>query len=235
MFFSSNLKFLRERSRTSQTDLAKSLDLSRTTLIGYEKGVQPPFTKLVRMADYFKVSLDALVRYDLSKLSAFQLSEVERGMDIDITGQKLRLLTVTVDKNGNENIELVGIKAHAGYANGYGDPDFIGQLPRFQLPFLPREKTYRCFQLKGDSMLPIPNGAWVTGAFIEDWNTIKPGTPCIIVTRNDGVVFKLVYSTIATNGMLQLVSTNAAYKPYDLAIREVVEIWKSVTWNRMES
>ena len=83
--------------------------------------------------------------------------------------------------------------------------------------------------------MPIPNGAWVTGAFIEDWSAIKLGTPCIIVTRNDGVVFKLVYSTIATNGMLQLVSTNAAYKPYDLAISEVVEIWKSVTWNRMES
>ncbi len=234
MFFSSNLKFLRERSRISQTELAKSIDLSRTTLIGYEKGVQPPFAKLMRMADYFKMSLDALVRYDLSKLSAFQLSEVERGMDIDITGQKLRLLTVTVDKNGNENIELVGTKAQAGYANGYGDPDFIGQLPRFQLPFLPREKTYRCFQLKGDSMLPIPNGAWVTGAFVEDWSTIKPGTPCIIVTRNDGVVFKLVYIAIATNGTLQLVSTNPTFKPYNLAVSEVVEIWKSVTWNRME-
>ncbi len=161
MFFSTNLKFLRERKQISQTDLARTLDLSRTTLIGYEKGVQPPFPKLIRMAEHFKISLDALIRYDLSKLSGFQLSEIDRGMDVDITGQKLRLLTVTTDNQGNENIEMVATKAQAGYANGYGDPEFVEKLPKFQLPFLPKNRTYRCFQIKGDSMLPIPENAWV--------------------------------------------------------------------------
>lgn len=230
MFFSTNLKFLRERKGVSQTDLARTLELSRTTLIGYEKGVQPPFPKLIRMAEYFKVSLDALIRYDLSRLSAFQLSEIDRGMDVDITGQKLRLLTVTTDSAGNENIEMVATKAQAGYANGYGDPDFVEKLPKFRLPFLPKEKTYRCFQIKGDSMLPIPENAWVTGSFVQDWSNIKHGTPCIVVTKDGGVVFKLVYPNL-NDGSFQLVSSNRIYQPYSISVENVLEIWKFETWN----
>lgn len=234
MFLSTNLKFLRERKGVSQTDLAKTLELSRTTLIGYEKGVQPPFVKLIRMAEYFKISLDALIRYDLSKLSAFQLSEIERGMDVDITGQKLRVLTTTTDKDGNENIEMVATKAQAGYANGYGDPDFVEKLPKFQLPFLSKEKTYRCFQIKGDSMLPIPENAWVTGSYIQDWNNIKNGTPCIVVTKDDGVVFKLIYPNLKEEKSFQLVSSNRIYQPYSISAEEVLEIWQFETWNSFE-
>lgn len=234
MFLSTNLKFLRERKGISQTDLAKTLELSRTTLIGYEKGVQPPFAKLIRIAEYFKISLDALVRYDLTKLSEFQLSEIERGMDVDITGQKLRVLTTTTDNDGNENIEMVATKAQAGYASGYGDPDFVEKLPKFQLPFLSKEKTYRCFQIKGDSMLPIPENAWVTGSFIQDWNDIKNGTPCIVVTKDDGVVFKLVYPNLKEEKSFQLVSSNRIYEPYSISVEEVLEIWQFETWNSFE-
>ncbi len=234
MFFPTNLKFLRVRKGISQTDLARTLDLSRTTLIGYEKRVQPPFPKLIRIAEYFKISLDALIRYDLQKLSEFQLSEIDRGMDVDVTGQKLRLLTVTTDKEGNENIEMVATKAQAGYANGYGDPEFVEKLPKFQLPFLPKNRSYRCFQIKGDSMLPIPENAWVTGSYIQDWNTIKNGTPCIITTIEDGVVFKLVYQNLKQEKVLQLVSSNRIYQPYSISVEEVLEIWKFETWNCFE-
>ena len=234
MFLSTNLKFLRERKGFSQTELAKMLELSRTTLIGYEKGVQPPFAKLIRMAEHFKISLDALVRYDMSKLSAFQLSEIERGMDVDITGQKLRVLTTTTDSQGNENIEMVATKAQAGYANGYDDPEFVEKLPKFQLPFLSKNKSYRCFQIKGDSMLPIPENAWVTGSYIQDWNDIKNGTPCIIITKDDGVVFKVVYNNLKAEKSFQLVSTNRIFQPYSIKAEEVLEVWKFETWNSFE-
>jgi phage repressor protein C with HTH and peptisase S24 domain len=211
--------------------LAKTLGLTRTTLIGYEKSVQPPFPKLIRISEHFKVSLDALIRYNLSKLSEFQLSEIERGMDIDITGQKLRVLTTTIDSSGNENIEMVDTKAQAGYTAGFGDSEFVEKLPKFQLPFLPKEKTYRCFQIEGDSMLPIPESSWVTASFIQDWTGIKNGTPYIVVTKDDGLVFKLVYKN---NKQLQLVSTNRIYQPYSIPINQVSEIWKFETWNSFE-
>lgn len=234
MYFAENIKFLRKRKKLSQNDLASSLGLTRTTLAGYEKSVQPPFKTLVKFADYFQISLDALIRYDLSVLSEFQLSQIEGGFDIDVTGQKLRLLTVSVDKDGHENIEMVPIKAQAGYTSDYGDMGFIASLPKFSLPFLPQDKTYRSFQTKGDSMLPIPEGAWVTGSYIQNWETIKDGTPCIIVTQEDGIVFKVIYNQIKKNRSLLLVSSNRIYKPYEIAINSIAEIWKFETYNGFE-
>lgn len=234
MFFAENLKFLRTRKRVSQTDLANNLAITRTTLAGYEKKVQPPFVVLIRIAEYFHVSIDALLRYNLGNLSEFQMSQIEKGFDVDITGSQLRLLTVTVDKKGKENIEMVPVKAQAGYTNSYGDIEFISSLPRFQLPFLAADKTYRCFQVKGDSMLPIAEGAWVTCSYVQDWSAVKNGTPCVVVTRDDGIVFKIVYNIGENENRLQLVSSNRIYKPYEISINDVAEIWKFETFNGFE-
>ncbi|WP_461629459.1 XRE family transcriptional regulator [Labilibaculum euxinus] len=234
MFFAENIKFLRQRRKKSQLSLAEQLDITRTTLAGYEKNVQPPFKVLIKFAEYFGVSIDALLRYNLAKLSEFQLSQIEDGFDIDVTGKKLRLLTISVNKDGEENIEMVPLKAQAGYTNSYGDLEFIGSLPKFSLPFLPKDKTYRTFQIAGDSMLPIPEGAWVTASFIQNWEQIKDGTPCIIVTLEDGIVFKVVYKQLEKNQTLLLVSSNRNYKPYELPIKNVIEIWKFETFNGFE-
>lgn len=234
MFFADNIKFLRTRRKLSQAELSQNLGLTRTTLAGYEKSVQPPFKTLVKFADYFKVSIDALIRYNLQSLSEFQLSQIEDGFDIDVTGQKLRLLTVSVDKDGDENIEMVPVKAQAGYTLGYGDVNFIASLPKFSLPFLPKDRTYRTFQIRGDSMLPIPEGSWVTGSYVQDWTAIKDGTPCIIATLEDGIVFKVVYNQIKKNQTLLLVSTNRNYKPYEIEVGNIVEVWQFVTYNGFE-
>ncbi|MDQ2177836.1 LexA family transcriptional regulator [Marinifilum sp. D714] len=234
MFFAENIKFLRKRRRKSQADLAEQLEITRTTLAGYEKSVQPPFKVLVKFAEYFNVSIDALIRYNLQELSEFQLSQIEDGFDIDVTGKKLRLLTISVNQDGEENIEMVPLKAQAGYTNSYGDLDFIESLPKFSLPFLPKDKTYRTFQIEGDSMLPIPEGSWVTASYIQNWEAIKDGTPCIIVTQEDSIVFKVVYKQFEKNQSLLLVSSNRNYKPYELQIGKVVEIWKFETYNGFE-
>jgi transcriptional regulator with XRE-family HTH domain len=234
MFFAENIKFLRQRRKKSQADLSEQLSITRSTLAGYEKSVQPPFKVLIKFAEYFGVSIDALLRYNLQELSEFQLSQIEDGFDIDVTGKKLRLLTLSVDRDGEENIEMVPLKAQAGYTNSYGDLEFIGSLPKFSLPFLPKDKSYRTFQIAGDSMLPIPEGAWVTASFIQNWELIKEGTPCIIVTLEEGIVFKVVYKQLEKNQTLLLVSSNRNYKPYELPIQNVIEIWKFETYNGFE-
>jgi len=233
MHFAENLRFLRLRRNKSQTDLAVELELTRTTLSGYEKNVQPPFRILIKISEYFNVSLDALIKYKLNVLSEFQLSQIEKGFDVDVTGSKLRLLTITVDSKGKENIEMVPVKAQAGYTNSYGDLDFIASLPKFRLPFLPENKTYRTFQIKGDSMLPITENSWVTCSFVENWEFIKNGKACIIVTRSEGIVFKLVYNRLSSGAFL-LVSSNRNYLPYEIQTSQVLEIWQFETWNSFE-
>lgn len=228
--FGKNIKFLRNRKKLSQQSLADELNLKRSTLSSYEIGVQAPYDTLIAIADYFGFSLDALVRYDLSALSAFQLSELDKGFEIDLSGSRLRLLTISTDNKGRENIELVSAKAQAGYTQGYGDPEFIAELPKFQLPFLDKNKSYRCFQIVGDSMLPIPEKSWITAQYLEDWNTIKNGEKALVVTQNDGIVFKHLYLKPEQQG-LTLSSSNPLYKPYFLPFSEIKEIWLYATHN----
>jgi len=231
MYFSINLKLLRTRRKRSQADLSTVLDVKRSSLSGYELGSAfPNYETLIRISDFFKISIDKLLRIDLGRISELQLSELERGYDIDLAGHGLRVLATTVSKENEENIELVSISAKAGYRNGYADPDFIKILPTFQMPFLSRDRKYRTFQISGDSMPPVSDGAFVTSEYLANWTMIKDGYPYIVVTKDDGLVFKNVYNRIEKNKSLLLVSTNSSYEPYEVPITEILEIWKFVNY-----
>ena len=55
------LKELREEKRLTQKELAKALGLKRTRIAAYETGVNnPEYAVLLRLADYFHVTLDYL-------------------------------------------------------------------------------------------------------------------------------------------------------------------------------
>ena len=227
MVFGKNIKLLRKRKGRTQDDIAGFLKMKRSTLSGYENGVaQPGIDGLISFSGYFNVSIDTLVKIDLSKLSESQLSEIEKGYDVYVSGSRLRVLATTVDSNNDENIELVPEKAKAGYMRGFADPEYIKELPAFKLPFLSKEKKYRTFQINGDSMHPIPNGAWVTGEYIQDWGYLKNGDACIILTLNEGVVFKIIENKIHKDKTFKLYSLNPIYEPFDLNINEIREIWK---------
>lgn len=231
MYFASNIKFLRKRRGRTQDESAAALNLKRSTLSGYENGVaQPGIEILVSFSGYFNISIDTLLKIDITKLSESQLGELERGYDAYIKGSNLRVLTTTVDSGNRENIELVPEKAKAGYTTGYADPEFIGDLPVFHLPFLSDKRKYRTFQLRGDSMLPIPDGSWVTGEFLQDWMNIISGKAYIVFTINDGIVFKIVENNLKKDGKLVLYSLNPVYEPYEVHVNEVREIWKFVNY-----
>ncbi|HNX66849.1 MAG TPA: LexA family transcriptional regulator [Bacteroidales bacterium] len=222
---------MRKRRGRTQDDVAAALQLKRPTLSGYENGVaQPGIEILVSFSGYFNISIDTLIKVDISRLSEYQLGELERGYDAYVKGSNLRVLTTTVTPDNRENIELVSEKAKAGYATGYADPEFIGDLPLFSLPFLSHNRKYRTFQLKGDSMLPIPDKSWVTGEFLQDWREIKSGNAYIVLTINDGIVFKIIENNIESGGRIVLYSLNPLYEPYEVHISDVKEIWRFVNY-----
>ena len=227
--FASNIKLLRKRRGRTQDDVAFALDMKRSTLSGYENEVaQPGIDALLSFSKYYGISVDTLLKVDLSKLSQSELAQLERGYDVFISGSKIRILTTTVDNNNNENIEVVNQKASAGYRVGFADPEYIRILPTFQMPFLSRDRKYRTFQISGDSMLPIPDGSWVTGEFVQNWNLIRDGIPYIVLTLDDGIMFKVVTNHLKQDARLTLHSLNPLYEPYDIEIRDVREVWKFV-------
>jgi len=230
-YFSSNIKLLRKRRGRTQDDIASALDMKRSTLSGYENEVaQPGVHVLVAFSNLFKVAIDTLLKVDLSSLSESQFRQLERGYDVFISGSQLRVLSTTIDQDNNENIEVVSEKAKAGYTSGFADPEYIKVLPTFQLPFLSKEKKYRSFQISGDSMLPIPDGAWITAEFMQNWNLIKTGHPYIVLTIDDGIVFKIAENNIKSEGKLRLHSLNSLFKSYNVDINQVREVWKFVNY-----
>jgi len=227
--FASNIKLLRKRRGRTQDDVAFALEMKRSTLSGYENAVaQPGIDALLLISKYYGISVDTLLKINLSGLSESELSQLERGYDVFISGSKIRILATTVDAENNENVELVNQKASAGYRTGYADPEYIKVLPTFHMPFLSKEKKYRTFQIQGDSMLPIPDGSWVTGEFVQNWNLIRDGQPYIILTLNDGIMFKVAYNFLKSDAQLELHSLNPLYDPYRVDVKNEREVWKFV-------
>lgn len=224
-----NIKILRKKGSFSQDELSAQLGIKRTSLSGYEVGsTEPNIELLAKLSQFFKVSIDQLINVDLQSLSELEFNQLINRTSTEIEGKNLRILATTVDANNNENVEMVTVAAKAGYTTGYADPDYIKVLPTFHLPFLSKNRKYRMFPIMGDSMPPVEQGSWVTGEYLQNWNFINNGSPYIIITKNDGIVFKVVYNQIAENGNLLLCSTNPIYEPYQVHVSEVFEIWKFV-------
>lgn len=226
-----NLKLLRNRLKKSQEEVAKDLGLTRSSYSGYENNVaQPNLESLILFSDYYKVSIDDLVRKKFEEFKESDWKKIDEGIHVDVGGTKLRVLTTTVNEDNEELIELVPMKASAGYTAGYADPDYLKVLPTFHLPFLSRDKKYRSFPIKGDSMPPVTEGSYVVGEFVQNWMSIRNGTPCIIVTKDDGIVFKVVHNLLSSSQSFQLTSTNPFYAPYLVHVNDILEVWKFVNY-----
>lgn len=60
--FSNRLKALREDNDLTQEELAKALHITRSALANYETNLrEPDYELLIKIADYFHVTLDYLL------------------------------------------------------------------------------------------------------------------------------------------------------------------------------
>ena len=79
-------------------------------------------------------------------------------------------------------------------------------------------------------MPPVVEGSYVVAEYIQNWMSIRSGTPCIVVTKDDGIVFKVVHNLLESEQSFRLCSTNTFYKPYDVHAKDILEIWKFVNY-----
>lgn len=229
MHLASNLKFLRKLHQLSQEETSKQLGLTRSSYSGYENGVaEPNLETLSLLSSFYKVTLDDLIKKDFSILSEKELDAVKKGIYTDTKGKHLRILTTQVSEQNEEIIELIPEKARAGYTMGFADPEYIKVLPTFNLPFLSKDKKYRSFPISGDSMPPVSHGSYVIGEYIQNWEAVRSGRPYIVVTKEDGIVFKIIHKIPEVPDAFQLNSTNPLYAPYLVNINDIIEIWQFV-------
>ncbi len=221
-YIPNNIKYLRKKYKYTQETFAEALGINRPSVGAYEEGrADPRLQTLSKMAELFNVSVDELIKEDLT-------------VEGRVPENKVKVLAVTVDNAEEEYIDLVPVKAAAGYTSGYADPEYLTELPRFHLPVLPRGGTYRAFEITGDSMLPIVSGSIIVGKYIEKLSDIKNGSTYVLVTQSEGVVYKRVFNYLEEKGKLFLVSDNRSYSAYELDPVDVIEIWEAKAYISVE-
>jgi transcriptional regulator with XRE-family HTH domain len=211
-FAGKNLKYLRKLRGLTQEEFATKLHIKRSLLGAYEEErAEPRIDVLELISDTFKVSLDDLLRKDLSEVKGSYL--VKRRQ------QKLMM-------SENNLIQLVPVKAAAGYLAGYADSEFIDELNTFTLPMLGAGQ-YRAFEIIGDSMLPTPSGSVIVGEKVNDVDAVKNNQAYIVVSRTEGIVYKRVVKNNKAKNKLTMVSDNPQFQPYHVNAEDILELWQA--------
>lgn len=217
-----NLVYLRTQKGLSQEQLANILGYSRNTYKHFEYDTDHDAEFLFKVSQYFGVNIHDLITKDLVAMDNDILKDQIKELSLS---SGLRVLTITVNDKQKENIEFVPIKAKAGYLSGHSDPEFIVKLKRFNLP-LPANGTFRAFEIEGDSMPPHKKGSVIIGRFLEKLDDIKNGKTYVVVTKDDGIVYKRLFRKQAKPDELIFLSDNKAYDPYTKNIADIIEIWE---------
>jgi transcriptional regulator with XRE-family HTH domain len=207
-----NLKYLRKLRGLTQEEFANKLRIKRSLLGAYEEErAEPRIDVLEIVSEMFKLTLDELLLKDLGDTKGSYLT---------------RRRAQKMSSSGTNEIQFVPVKAAAGYLAGYGDPEFIDELNTFTLPML-ASGSYRAFEIVGDSMMPTPSGSVIVGEKVEDLEDVKTNNTYIVVSRNEGIVYKRVMKNNRAKNKYTLISDNPAYQPYNIDAEDVLEVWKA--------
>ncbi len=205
-----NLKYLRKLRGWTQEEFAVKLGIKRSLIGAYEEErADPRLDVLETVCEIFKLTLDEVLLKDVSNTGGSYIAKRRQ--------QKM----MTAERNV---IHFVPVKAAAGYLAGYADSEFIDELNTFTLPML-SGGNYRAFEIIGDSMLPTPSGSIIVGEKVEDTEDVKNNQPYIVVSRNEGIVYKRIVKNNKVKNKLTLVSDNPQYQPYQVNAEDVVELW----------
>jgi phage repressor protein C with HTH and peptisase S24 domain/DNA-binding XRE family transcriptional regulator len=185
-------------------------------------------------------NLSANSSANLSPVSKSKRTKSEGGGEMTVSHRKgiskhtednLRILVVTTDVAGTENIPLVSTRVAAGYAQGgFVEREFMQTLPTFSLPDAAyRNGTFRAFQVSGESMQPtLYEGDWVICRYVDNWAREIQDTFVHVVVTDEIPVVKRLLNRLTERGQLTLQSDNPAFAAQFLDGERVREVWRAV-------
>lgn len=224
---------LRNRG-VSQEELAKKLGMSRVSLgnrlsqpVYQNTDEKMKIVEILHFTEKEKESLDRMGGYP--SLSTNQTISSE---PIEISPGRWQM-----------TVELVPVYAQAGYLSGYGDSQFLVDLPKhsFTTNVLAKGK-YRAFEVAGDSMdngnikEAIPDGIVVVGREVDrQYWTSKFHTHkwpnWLFVHKTEGVVVKQIASQDLTSGDITLTSLNPdkdKYPDFTINLDDVNQVYNVI-------
>ncbi|PWK25148.1 DNA-binding XRE family transcriptional regulator [Arcicella aurantiaca] len=128
----------------------------------------------------------------------------------------------TPQKNGAKTIPYIKNSVVKEYLANCQRPEYLRGLPTLSLPFISSDKN-RAFEMGSD--FPMQNSI-VVGSGIADWSDIHDGKFYVLVTTQQGVIYRRVYNQVKIKGALLLSSDNSNIPSFEISIKDVVEIWE---------
>lgn len=142
-------------------------------------------------------------------------------------------------------VPLVNKYAYAGYLNGFGDDEWIEELPK--IPFAADREhkgEYLCFEVRGDSMddgsyesylegdillcRNVRQDFWTSRLHINKWDFV-------IVHKEEGILVKRIIKHEVEKGILTLHSLNEYYEDFKVHLKDVAKIFNVVDFRRNRS
>jgi repressor LexA len=142
------------------------------------------------------------------------------------TTSKDKVLTITVDREGNDNTELVPVQAQAGYGVQHNEAVYLRDLPKYRIPGF-EHGNYRAFEVAGDSMEPTLNHRdIVVASYVDNWRLLEPGDVYVVVTAESVMLKRIRERIIAGDMTVMLHSDNYHRKPYPMDVADIAQLWR---------
>lgn len=140
-------------------------------------------------------------------------------------------------------VPLVQQYAYAGYLNGFGDEEYVSDLPK--VPFLVDHEyhgRYVCFEVKGDSMDDGSKNSYEQGDIVlcREINPIywksrlhyNSWDAFVIVHRSEGVIIKQITDHNVDEASITIHSLNPFYQDRTLHLCDVYKLFNVVKTQR---
>jgi repressor LexA len=137
-----------------------------------------------------------------------------------------KVLTITVDREGNDNTELVPVQAQAGYGVQHNEAVYLRDLPKYRIPGF-EHGNYRAFEVAGDSMEPTLNHRdIVVASYVDNWRLLEPGDVYVVVTAESVMLKRIRERIVAGDMTVMLHSDNHHRKPYPMDVADIAQLWR---------
>ncbi|MFD0992293.1 helix-turn-helix domain-containing protein [Tenacibaculum geojense] len=174
-FFGRNIKKIRGVKGLSQKAFAEVFDLKRATLGAYEEGrSEPKIETIIKIANYFSITIDSLLTADLTVNELLQFKE------------ELILEPAQKIKQHIAHIPYVHEEAFENYIHHYTKDKFIADLPEIQLP-LDSVSKLRAFAVVNLEMTDFDKGFYPKDIVIAEYVSLAD------VNKLDGEIVIAVF------------------------------------------
>lgn len=214
-FFGKNIKKIRIAKKISQSAFADLFQLKRGSIGAYEEGrAEAKIDTIIDIANYFKLSLDQLLKKELTINDIYHLNELSQKLD-----------HINKETKEGKAIPLVREKDRAAYLKATDDFSFLSGLKTLRIPDL--EDNSVAFEYSGISMITSNSGMLPGDLFISKplnisrINLLSENLLTIIITKDQLLFGRCRYF----QERVVVKFDNTTFENIELEIAEIKKLW----------